>query len=175
MQKFKKIMHLLRRYKTVGVALALTAAFLLAAPLISCSNEAFAAQVPPMLPARYYSCQEVTPTDLYNAYLAPNARRTYAEGQFNGEVFVFKNIRVVPAMLEKRPKDNIWIGQVICYAVNPQDISHLKAGESYDIVGVNRGVSPELRFSIYLTECYFLPVGAAALPGGDAPAFASGY
>ncbi len=163
------------RRKTVTIALLGATLFSLLAPFSACSNKAFAEQVPPMLPARYYSCQEVTPTDLYNAYLAPNARRTYAEGMFNGEVFVFKNVQVVSAMLENLPKNNIWLGQVICYAVNPQDISRLKPGQKYDIVGVNRGVSPEWRFSIYLTECYFLRAGAAALPGGDAPAFAPGY
>jgi hypothetical protein len=151
------------------------AGFLLFAPVAGCMSEAFMVQVPPMLPARYYACQEAVPVDLYNAYLSPNARRIFAEQQFNGEVFVFKNVEVVPAMLLNMPKDNIWLGQVICYAANPRDISSLKAGQRYDIVGVNRGVHPEWRFSIYLTECYFLPHNAAALPAGEAPAFVQGY
>jgi hypothetical protein len=163
----------LGRFKAALAAVA--AAFLLAVSGTACVNRAFLVQVPPMLPARYYACQEATPVDLYNAYLSPNARRIFAEQQFNSEVFVFKNIEVVSAMLLNIPKDNIWLGQVICYAANPRDISSLKAGQRYDIVGVNRGVHPEWRFSIYLTECYFLPHNAAALPAGEAPAFVQGY
>jgi len=47
-----------------------------------------------MLPARYYNCIETKPEDLYAAYLAPNARNTYADQQFNDEVFVFKNVKI---------------------------------------------------------------------------------
>jgi hypothetical protein len=152
------------------------AAASLVGPLASCANDAFLAQVPPMLPTRYYNCQEAAPTDLYNAYLAPNAQRVLAAQLYHNEVFVFKNVEVVPAMLTGLPKDNIWLGQVICYAVNPGDISRLKAGRPYDIIGINKGIHDEWRYSIYLTECYFLPHGTVALPlDGSAPAFAQGY
>ena len=140
-------------------------------PLTACAHPAFQAQVPPMLPIRYYACTEVAPQDLYNAYLAPNTRRFLAEAQFNGEIFVFKNIKVVQAMLEHQPKNNIWVGQVICYGMSNVDIARMKAGQRYDIVGISRGVSPEWPFSIYLTECYFLRAGSVMLPAGDGPAF----
>jgi hypothetical protein len=140
-----------------------------------CSNQVYFAHIPPMIPINYYNCTVSTPADLYSVYLAPNARKVWAEQQFNNVVFVFKNVEVVPAMLEKLPKNNIWVGQVICYAVNPDDISRLVPGKSYDIVGVNRGVHEEWRYSIYLTECYFVPAESLALPVAAGPAFVGGY
>ena len=84
----------------VATVLVVAALFLLSAS--ACANSSFVAQLPPMLPARYYQCYDINPEELFNAYFAPYSKPFLAEMQYNGEAFVFKNIEITRGMLENR-------------------------------------------------------------------------
>jgi hypothetical protein len=140
----------------------------------SCTSYSFTNQLPQMLPPNYYYCYEITPDQFEALYFAPMAQPWLAQARYGGAVFVFKNIVVNKSMLKVSEPNTLWVNKIICHAVAPDEIHKLKLGQSYDIVGVNRGVSPDWRNCVYLTECYFLSAGSLALPIGDAPAFGGG-
>ncbi len=131
-------------------------------------------QVPPMLPPGYYQAIEALPQDLYARYLSQSSRRNYADILYTDRAYVFKNIKFIEAMRPRSMPGCIWLNQVICYAASPLEMSRLHEGRYYDIVGVSKGVSPEWRDSIYLTDCYFLPAGMVGLPCEEAPPLPSG-
>ena len=146
----------------------LTSILSITLPFAACTDSFFLEQAPPLLPASHYLCVEATPAEMYDAYYGSNwnIRQWVAEMQYNDKPFVFKNIEILPAMIESRGPDYLWINRIQCKSANPRNISKLKAGHKVDVVGVMRGVSkdPDLQYTLLMTECYFLPTGSLALP-----------
>ena len=162
------------RPRRVARILSLVLSLMLALPFTGCSVNAFAFQVPPWLPASYYQCIEAKPEDLYARYLSQSSRLINADILYSDRTYVFKNIKFVEGMRPRNYPNCIWLNQVICYAASPLEMARLHPGNYYDIVGVSKGISPEWRYSIYLADCYFLPVGMVGLPCEDAPSLPSG-
>jgi len=146
-------------------------------PVTGCAQQAFLENLPPMLPANYYKCIESTTLQVQGSYFDPYGHRWVAEMTYNDQPFVFKDIEVFPSMIESRGPDYLWVDRIRCKAVNPDDVAKLKVGQIIDVVGIMRGISkdPDLQLNLEMTECYFLPAGAVALPLPGGAAFVPGY
>lgn len=145
--------------------------------MAACAGPTYLAQLPPILPANYYQCFDSTPQAVEGAYFDPYGHRWVAEMTYNDQPFVFKNVEIMPGMMESKGPDYIWVDRTQCQAANPADVAKLKVGQVIDVVGIMRGVSkdPDKQMDLLMTECYFLPAGSVALPLPGGAAFTPGY
>ena len=145
--------------------------------MAACAAQTNTAQFLPLLPPEYYQCYETTSQDIITAYFGAYSSRPLAEALYNNQPFVFKNIEIMPGMMESQGPDYIWVDRTQCMAVNPTDVAKLKVGQVVDVVGIMRGVSidPDKRMDLLMTDCYFLPAGSFALPVPGGPVMATGY
>jgi hypothetical protein len=105
---------------TIALFLLLTASGLY---FYGCGNH-LPMDVPPNLPAGYYSCIETTAEELVKAYSANYGDYNRAQSMYTGQPFVFKNIRVVREMLID---ENIFVtGSVQFNALEQGGVGKLK-------------------------------------------------
>jgi hypothetical protein len=132
----------------------------------------------PTIPVGYYKCMQATPDDLEKAYFSNYGNRDLAEMNYDGQVFVFKKLSVSELALQQYENlGYIWFGVVKCVPLDGGSVCPLKLDMLIDVVGVNQGVpdEPDMKFSLLMTGCVFMPADSLALPAGDAPAFVAGY
>lgn len=135
-------------------------------------------EVAPTIPVNYYKCIQATPDDLEKAYFSNYGNRDLAEMNYNGQVFVFKSLIVTELALQQfNDLEYIWFGVVKCVPLDSGSFCPLKLDMHIDVVGVNQGVPDEadMKCSLLMTDCIFMPAGSLALPAGYAPAFIAGY
>jgi len=90
---------------------------------------------------------------------------------FNGQVFVFKNIMIADVSLKNATEDYIWVQSMIkCIFLERGSASKLKAGQKYDVVGVNGGICQDYSGTLVFDGCVFLPAGAVQIPAEGASA-----
>ncbi len=135
---------------------------LMLAGLAGCSKAYMA--TPPFVPAQYYDCLEVSPYQLVDIYFSNYANITMSEAQYNGHMFVFKNIRIEDWMLAHLDEGWIWVDQIRCSLSSYFDWGILKAGNRVDVVGMNMGVRSYERPGLAFEDCIVLPAGVVSLP-----------
>ena len=127
----------------------------------------------PYIPPAYFSCTEVVPQVLYDAYYSRYATIAMAEVQFNDTYFVFKNIKLEAQMLANVKDGYFWAsyGRIKCYLINPTDMKNFKVGDKIDCVGLDIGdVMGEA--GLVFKNCIVLSAGCVELPAdgmGGAP------
>jgi hypothetical protein len=175
------------KHGTISVPMAALLAALLAAA--SCgshpqnsttapSTQATAAKaaqngIVPYIPPMYYACSETTPQNLAQAYFLRYFNVADAENNFNGQVFVFKNITISEYSLKYATDDSIWVDSIIqCYFLKSGGAKDLKAGETVDVVGIDAGMGKDYTGTLIFKDCIFLPAGSIQLPaaGTSGPA-----
>ena len=156
--------------------LCLVLSILAQAQYLSCRASSY--NPPPNIPAAYYQCMEARPEDLEKAYFSNYGNRTLAEMNYNGQLFVFKNLCWSEDWrLQLQQLGHIWISCIKCIPADPEAVAQLKPDTIIDVVGLNTGVpaDPTLGWSLVMTDCYFLPAGSIALPASGGATFAPGY
>lgn len=129
--------------------------------------------VVPYLPPQYYACTETTPQNLAQAYFLRYFNVAEAENNFNGQVFVFKNITISDYALKYATDDYIWVDSIIqCYFLKSGSAKDLTAGETLDVVGVDAGMGKDYAGTLIFTGCIFLQAGSVQLPATGASALA---
>ncbi len=142
----------------------------------ACGAPSYLSNLPDMIPASYYSCLDVSPKVILDAYYNQYGGRYLAEAQYNGQPFIFKNIEVTQSMIEGQGTDYIWVDRVKCTLAT--DFSrYIKEGKLVDIVGTMQGIpiDPDTPYSILMTDCYVIPAGSVALPLAGGATFAPAY
>ncbi len=124
--------------------------------------------VAPFLPPRYYECIETAFIDLMNSYFIDTRNDEVlwdAEANYNGKIFVIKNVVVTPADAGSATPEYIWIGgRLQCYGLVVGSASSLRPGDKLDIVGVNAGLNKDFGGSLVWNGCVFPPAGCVQLP-----------
>lgn len=157
--------------KTSALSLAVvTASILITISLTACSWQApskFVQYIPPS----YYNCTETTVDALCNAYFSRYLNIAGAEMSFNGQVFVFKNIMIADVSLKNATEDYIWVQSMLkCIFLERGSAGKLKAGQKYDVVGVNGGICQDYSGTLVFDGCVFLPAGAIQITAGGTSA-----
>jgi len=152
--------YLILRGRHVIAAAALIVVVILAG---GCKGT-LARNVVPYIPPTYYNCSETTINNLWAAYWGHANPLPDAETVFKGQAFVFKDIIIDDSMLASATENYIWVNEIQCYFLQGGSANRLKAGEKFDIVGVNERVSTEYSERLVFTGCIFLPAGSAQLP-----------
>ena len=144
--------------------------FLLGFTLLgSCSRAAAIARMPD-IPPNYYACIPVNQDDLEKNYFSHYGNLDASEQAFNGQVFVFKNIKVNQFMIVD--KSTLNVSTIQCDALVPGAVAAIKLEQYYDIVGVCNGPLPNstqyATAGVYgwllFTGCIFVPSGTVDLP-----------
>jgi hypothetical protein len=137
---------------------------------------------PPLLPASYYQCTEITTHDLLWAYFWPMADAARSQGivpgqQYIGLVFLFKNFPVTENMLKDADRGFIWVDTIKCPLVNIDDLNRFEDGDRVDVVGINLGPIHDMPgyHGLQFKDCYVLPTGVLKLPGNGAEGVRPGY
>jgi hypothetical protein len=157
-----------------GIGLVTVAAILLGVmSFVGCSRTPL--EIQPYVPPSYYASINVYPDDLLKAYFHPNLGDVaLADRNYKNLPVVFKDVRVDEIMLRDKDKEIFYISSVKCTPLRVGDISALNAGDSIDIVGINRGPWPAYPGWLSFTDCLFLPSGLVQFSLGG-PAFAPAY
>jgi hypothetical protein len=142
----------------------------------SCSKGTFMASPPvPYVPVEYYSCIEVDPQVLLEAYYSNYNAVSQTEQKYNGKIFVFKNLEVTDTQVTAMKKGYFWAYTNKCTFANSAAGKSYKVGDKVDVVGINQGLSNEFRGLVF-SDCYILPTGSVALPAsGAGGSFSAGY
>lgn len=144
-------------------------AMLLAFPLVSSCSRAPIAKIPD-IPINYYACISVNQDDLEKNFFSHYGNLDASEQNFDGKVFVFKNIKVNQFMVVD--KSTLNVSTIQCDAMVPGSVGDLKMGEFYDVVGVCVGPLPNATqyatAGVYgwllFNQCVFVPSGTVDLP-----------
>jgi hypothetical protein len=148
----------------------LFSAVLLAFTLASgCARAAAIAKVPD-IPLGYYNCISVNQDDLEKNFFSHYGNLDASEQNFDGQTFVFKNIKVNKFMVVD--KSTLNVSTIQCDALVPGAVSQLKMGDYYDVVGICVGPLPNAtQFAtagvygwLLFTGCVFVPSGTVDLP-----------
>jgi hypothetical protein len=166
--------------KIFAVSIALT---ILTSTTVSCPHKESSFN-PPLLPASYYQCTEITTHDLTWAYFWPMAESMRQQGitpglELIGKVYLFKNFPVTESLLKDADKGFIWVDTIKCPLLNLDDLELFKVGDRIDVVGINLGPNPEFpgysNPGLLFKDCIVLPTGAVKLPGDGSGDFRPGY
>ena len=155
--------------KAMNKILALSLSVVPAIILITFSQTACSARakshIIQYIPPSYYNCTETTVDTLCNAYFNRYLNVAGAEMSFNGQVFVFKNIMIADVSLKNATEDYIWVQSMIkCIFLERGSAGKLKAGQKYDVVGVNGGICQDYFGTLVFNGCVFLLAGSVQLP-----------
>ncbi len=124
----------------------------------------------PYIPPAYYECTPITPADLLSYYYYYNRYQPVpnVEQDINNHLFVFKNIEITESALKVATSDYIWVdGFVQCYYLIRNAGAGFRAGERYDVVGMNAGLGHDYAGTLIFTGCIFVPAGKVQLPAAD--------
>ena len=135
----------------------------------SCSPGKFTS--PPYIPAGYYDCVEVQALELVTAYYSHYYDRSLAEANFNGKIFILKDVELNERQIEMLSQDNCtWVDMIQCFVVNTEYCTMFKTGDNVDIIGLNTGATPQGSEGLVFTNCYLIPANSLNLPlEGDGP------
>jgi hypothetical protein len=125
--------------------------------------------VVPYVPPAYYNGQLVMPFELANIYFSPYSPKTEI-AKMNGNVYIFKNLKVTDITMDSIDKDYVWVDVVKAYALNPADLKQLRLGEIIDVAGILTGPCKEFPNSLTFSSCVFLPANTVTMPVGDGAA-----
>jgi hypothetical protein len=131
--------------------------------------------IAPYIPAAYYQCIEVLPTDLQNAYHTAYGNHAEAQVMYDGKTFLFRNLLVDQYMLSELDKGYIWADLTNCPVVNMDYAKTLKPGDRIDIVGICLGLNLTAKSVLAFKDCYLLPTGALQLPAPGGATFSPVY
>ena len=165
---------MVRLAKYTTLVLCIITSLLVTTAQLACKSGSFSP--PPSIPAMYYQCLEADPNSLVNAYYTHYLDRSIAQMIYDGGVFVLKNIELTLPQVERLRKEScVWVGLVKCLVTNIADCMRFKPGEKVDVVGTNKGASPEF-IGITFVDCYVIPTGSLQLPAeGDSQLVIAGY
>jgi len=141
-----------------------------------CSNRTFVLNPQPFLPPEYYNCTQVDPKALVNVYFTGYGDFTKMEAMYNDIIYVFKDVLVDKRMFIGLNEGFIWVDQIKCYLVEPDDMKNYKPGDKIDVVGLNKGPTSYYIAGLTFKNCIVLPAGRVALPASPGTvAFTPGY
>jgi hypothetical protein len=141
-----------------------------------CGSRTLMINPQPFLPADYYNCTQVEPKDLVNIYFTGYGSFTTTEAMYNDVIYVFKNVLVDKRMFIGLNEGFIWVDQIKCFLINPDEMKHYKAGDRIDVLGLNKGPTSYYQAGLTFKNCYVLPAGRVALPANPgAKPFTPGY
>jgi hypothetical protein len=142
----------------------------------SCANRTYILNPAPFLPPEYYLATQVEPKALVNVYFTGYGDFTKTEAMYNDAVYVFKDVLVDKRMFIGLNEGFIWVDQIKCYLVDPDDMKKYKAGDKIDVVGLNKGPTSYYIAGLTFKNCYALPAGRVAIPASPGTGtFTPGY
>ena len=127
--------------------------------------------VVPYIPPAYFSSTLMMPFDLSNAYWSPYITRRDAERNYNGQIYVFKDLEVTAQMLKTSNMGYLWVDLIKAYPLNPDNVKHLFIGEKIDVVGVLSGPCKDFPNTLTFSGCVFIPSDYVKLPLEDSTQF----
>jgi hypothetical protein len=140
-----------------------------------CANGSFLFGPPPYVPPEYYNCIQVEPKALVNVYFTGYGDFSKMEALYNDAYYIFKNVQVDERMFIGLNEGYIWVDQVKCYLVDPDDMGNYKPGDKIDVVGLNKGPTSYYIAGLTFKNCYVFPAGMLALPASPGGTFTPGY
>jgi hypothetical protein len=164
---------MLESQKKVTIFITLIVALILLTG--GCSNRTFEFGPPPFIPPEYYTCVQVEPKALVNVYFTGYGDFTKMEAMYNDAYYIFKNVQIDERMFIGLNEGYIWVDQVKCYLVDPDDMGNYKPGDKIDVVGLNKGPTSYYIAGLTFKNCIVLPAGRVALPAGPSGSFTPGY